>query len=308
MTLNIQETKLFDGVVIFTHVVNCGSFSAAAELTGHSNSYISKEINKLESRLGVRLLNRTTRSLSLTPEGKRYFEQCQQLVADAQDALKLLNKGHITPKGRLKISCPIAFSEGYLQDVLSEYLRSYPDVQVELDLSDRHVDLIQDGYDLVIRATANLVESSLVCRKVYSCKAYTVATKDYLKKFGTPLSPEELSQENNQHQCLCYSNLKTPSRWVYQNKTGKDITVDVNVKLLCNNAQMELAMVLAGQGICRLPEFTMDQALAENKLEILFSDYPAPVIDVYAIYPSRKHLSPKVRCFIDLLVEHMPSS
>jgi DNA-binding transcriptional LysR family regulator len=308
MTHNNPETKLFDGVVIFTQVVNCRSFSAAAELTGHSNSYISKEINKLESRLGVRLLHRTTRSLSLTPEGQRYYEQCQQLVADAQDSLKLLNQGHISPKGKLKISCPVAFSQSYLQGILSEYMQSYPEVQVELDLNDRHVDLIQDGFDLVIRATVKLVESSLVCRKIYSCKAYTVATKDYLHKFGRPLILEELSQEKGLHQCICYSNLKTPTRWLYESKEGKDINIDVNAKLICNSAQMELAMVLDGQGICRLPEFTIEQELADKKLEILFDDYLAPVVDVFAIYPSRKHLSPKVRCFIDLLVERMPKS
>ena len=134
MTINKIETKLFDGVVIFTQVVNCGSFSKAAELTSHSSSYISKEINKLENRLGVRLLNRTTRSLSLTPEGQRYFEQCQQLIFDAQDATSLLNQSHLQPKGRLKISCPVAFSQGYLQDIISEYMHCYPDVQIELDL------------------------------------------------------------------------------------------------------------------------------------------------------------------------------
>ena len=306
MTLNNQETKLFDGIVIFTHVVNCASFSAAAEITGHSSSYISKEINKLESRLGVRLLNRTTRSLSLTPEGKSYFEQCQQLVADAQDAIKLLNQSNISPKGLLKVSCPVAFSQGYLQNILAEYLQRYPNVQVELDLNDRHVDLIQDGFDLVIRATGKLVESSLVSRKIYSCKSYTVATQSYLNNFGKPVSPEELSQVKNQHLCICYSNSPTPTRWLYKNSKGKDIAVDVNAKLICNSAKMELAMVLAGQGICRLPEFTMEQELADKKLELLFTDYSTPVIDVYAIYPSRKHLSPKVRCFIDLLVERMP--
>lgn len=306
MTLNDIETNLFNGVVIFTQVVNCGSFSRAAEQTQHSSSHISKEISKLESRLGVRLLNRTTRSLSLTPEGKRYFEQCQQLVFDAQDATALLNQSHVKPKGLLKISCPIAFSKGYLQEVLSEYIRCYPDVEIVLDLNDRHVDLIQDGFDLVIRATDKLAESSLVCRKIYSCKAYTVATDDYFKKFGKPTTPQELSQEHNKHQCICYSNLKAPTRWVYKTNEGKNLTVDVNAKLLCNSAEMELAMVLSGHGICRLPEFAMEEALKSKHLHILFEDYPAPTIDVYAIYPSRKYLSSKVRCFIDLLVERMP--
>ncbi|MCW8832153.1 MAG: LysR family transcriptional regulator [Colwellia sp.] len=302
MTINTQQTKLFDGIVIFTQVVNCGSFSAAAELTGHSNSYISKEINKLEARLSVRLLNRTTRSLSLTPEGKIYYEQCQLLVSDAEDALSLLNQSAVKPKGKFKISCPIAFAQGYLQSILFEYMKLYPDVQLELELNDRRVDLVQDGFDLVIRATNQLEESSLICRKIYSCKAYTVASSDYLERFGRPSEPAELAR----HQCLCYSNLKNPYRWHFQSQTQEDIFVDVNCKVLCNSAQMELAMVLSGQGICRLPEFAMEKALKDNSLEVLFTDYPAPDINVYAIYPSRKHLSPKVRCLVDLLTEKMP--
>jgi len=302
MTANDKQTKLFDGVVIFTKVVNCGSFSAAAEITGHSNSYISKEISKLEARLSVRLLNRTTRSLSLTPEGEVYFEQCQQMVFDAQDALSLLNQGNIKPKGKFKVSCPVAFAQGYLQNIISQYMQLYPDVQLEIDLNDRRVDLVQDGFDLVIRATDQLEESSLICRKIYSCKAYTVASRNYLQQFGRPSKPQELSE----HQCICYSNLKVPNRWQYVDLEGKNMQVDVSAKLLCNSAQMELAMVLAGHGVCRLPEFTMEQAMEDNPLEILFPEYAAPDIHVYAIYPSRKHLSPKVRCFIDLLIELMP--
>ena len=189
MTHN-SNTQLFDGMVIFTQVVACGSFSGAAEATGHSNSYISKQLSKLETRVGVRLLNRTTRSISLTPEGQAYYEQCQQLVFDAQDAMSLLTQSHIEPKGLLKISCPTSFAESHLQEVLSEFMHQYPEVNLVLDLNDRHVDLIQDGFDLVIRATDKLAESSLVCRKIYSCKSYTVASHDYLKRFGTPKTPE----------------------------------------------------------------------------------------------------------------------
>ena len=303
MTLNDNQTKLFDGIVIFTQVVGCGSFSAAAEVTGHSNSYISKEINKLEARLAVRLLNRTTRSLSLTPEGKLYFEQCQQMVSDAKDALALLNQSNIKPRGKFKISCPVAFAQGYLQDVLFEYLKLYPDVQLELDLNDRRVDLVQGGFDLVIRATDQLEESSLICKKIYTSKAYTVASADYIKQYGKPSRPEQLVD----HHCLCYSNLKNPTRWHYIKEKNKEIFVDVKCKVLCNSADMELALVLAGHGICRLPEFAMKQAMQEGRLEVLFPSYPVSNINVYAVYPSRKHLSPKVRCFIDLLAEEIPS-
>ena len=144
----------------------------------------------------------------------------------------------------------------------------------------------------------------MVCRKIYSSKGHTVASHDYLKRFGVPKLPEELKD----HQCICYSNLKQPNKWLFSHPDRADTQVEVNTKLLCNSASMELAMVLAGHGISRLPEFVMENALKEKKLAILFSDYIAPSIDVYAIYPSRKHLSPKVRCFIDLLVEKIPKS
>ena len=301
MTHN-DDSKLFDGMVIFTKVIECGSFSGAAIATGHSNSYISKTLNKLEARVGVRLLNRTTRSISLTPEGQVYYEQCQQLVFDAHDAVSLLKQSHIEPKGGPKVSCPTSLAENHLQGVVSEFMHQYPEVNLVLDLNDRHVDLVQDGFDLVIRATEQLAESSLVCRKIYSCKGYTVASHDYLKRFGRPKTIEQLKS----HQCICYSNAKQANKWSYSQSNGTESQVEVKAKLLCNSASMEMAMVLAGHGICRLPEFVMEQALKEEKLAILFSDYLSPIIDVYAIYPSRKHLSPKVRCFIDLLVEKMP--
>jgi len=295
MTVN---TKLFDGVVIFTRVVNCGSFTLAAEQTGHSTSYISKEINKLEARLGVRLLNRTTRSIGLTPEGKLYFQQCQQLVQDAEQALGVLSQDEMIPKGTLKVSCPVVLSLNYLQPIMSKYMTMYPQVNLELDLNDRKVDVIQDGFDVVIRATHQLEESSLICRKIIRSQGYTVASHGYIAKHGKPEHPQELSQ----HRCLCYTNLKTPTKRPFQEKSGKPFTVDVTPSLMCNSSEMELAMVLDGQGICRLPAFAMQEALDNNSLVILFEEYASMEVDVYVVYPSRKHLSPKVRRFIDLIV------
>ena len=298
MTTN---TRLFDGVVIFTEVVKCHGFSAAAEKTGHSTSYISKEVNKLEARLGVRLLNRTTRSISLTAQGKVYYQQCLQMVFDAEQTLGELDQQNIEPKGVLKISCPIALSQRYLEPVVAEFMSTYPEVQLDIDLNDRHVDVVQDGFDLVIRATSQLEESSLICRKLFSCHAYTLATPGYIEKHGLPTHPEQLTE----HACFCYSNLKSPNRWQYQDNKQKNFSVEVKPTLVCNSAQMELSVLLAGLGICRLPEFVIEKELAENKLTILFDDLPKANVDVFAIYPSRKHLSPKVRCFIDLLIERV---
>ena len=295
------NTKLFDGIIIFSQVVTSGGFSAAAEITGHSTSYISKEVNKLEARLGVRLLNRTTRSISLTPEGKLYFQQCQQMIIDAEQALGVITEGNVEPRGLLRISCPVDFGLGYLQPVLSEFLKRHPKVTLDLDLNDRKVDVVQDGFDIAIRATSQLEESSLICRKIYSCKSYVVATPEYLNKHGRPTTPDQLSR----HACICYTNLKTPSIWSFKNNQGIEEQIDVPQAILCNSAQMKVAMLLDGHGICRLPEFTMENALANNQLEILLPQYKATDIDVYVVYPSRKHLSPKVRLLIDLLVEQL---
>lgn len=300
MTTN---TKLFDGIVIFTHVVNCSGFSAAAEKTGHSTSYISKEINKLEARLGVRLLNRTTRSISLTPEGDAYFQKCQQMVIDAEQALGELDQNQDTIKGTLKISCPVSFGLNYLQPVLSNFLKHYPLMTLDIDFNDRQVDVVLDGFDLVIRATQHLEESSLICRKIFQSKAITVASPDYLKKHGRPTKPEQLSR----HNCLCYSNLRLPHKWVYHSFDNKVITVDVKSKVLCNSAQLELQMALGGHGIVRLPEFALEDTVKNNQLAVLFEDYQEPTIDVFVVYPSRKYLSSKIRCFIDFIVNELPN-
>ena len=300
MTSNVN---LFDGVVVFYHVVNCQGFSAAAEKTGHSASYISKEINRLEARLGVRLLNRTTRTISLTPEGKAYFQQCQQLIHDAELSLGELNQSQITAKGLIKISCPVSFGLNYLQPILSKFLKKFPQVTLEVDFNDRQVNVIEEGFDLVIRATNKLDESSLVCRKVLKSKGVTVASPAYLTEYGTPTHPAELRQ----HACLCYANLKMPSRWKYLTFEGKEITVEVGEAILCNSANFELAMAKAGHGICRLPAFELEDAIENGTLVEIFSNFQQPVIDVYAIYPSRKYLLPKIRIFIDFLVQEMPA-
>ncbi|WP_077337850.1 LysR family transcriptional regulator [Pseudocolwellia agarivorans] len=294
-----NNLKLFDGMVLFTQVVNSGGFTAASLVNGHSTSFISKEINKLESRLGVRLLSRTTRKISLTPEGQAFYQQCEQMIIEAEQALGIINQANTEPKGVLKISCPIGYGMSHLQSPIAEYSTLYPDVKLDLDFNDRKVDVIQEGYDLAIRATQYLEDSSLVCKKIASYKAYTVASPLYLKQHGTPLKPEDLST----HKCLSYSNLKNPTKWKFETLSGEVVQVDVPATILCNNAEMELAMVLQNKGICRLPEFYMEKELKENKVVILFEGFKQVNIDIYALYPSRKHLSPKVRKFLDLLVK-----
>lgn len=295
-----NNLKLFDGVVLFTQVVNSGGFTAASLINGHSTSFISKEINKLETRLGIRLLSRTTRKISLTPEGVAYFQQCEQMIIDAEQSLGVINQANIQPQGVLKISCPIGYGLSHLQSVIVQYSSLYPDVKLELDFNDRRIDVIQEGYDLAIRAAEYLEDSSLVCKKIASYQSYIVASHEYLKTHGTPKLPQDLLK----HKCISYSNLKNPTKWKFESLLGKKTQVEVPATILCNNAEMELAMVMQDKGICRLPEFYMEKELKGKKVVVLFNDYKNINVDIYALYPSRKHLSPKVRRFIDLLIRH----
>ncbi|WP_305817185.1 LysR family transcriptional regulator [Photobacterium leiognathi] len=295
----MTNNQLFDGIALFVQVVKSGGFGAAAQAMGHSNSYVSKEIVKLENRLGVRLLNRTTRSISLTPEGKSYYQECLQLISDAEQAVAHITQSTVAPKGTLKISCPVWFGKHYLKDVFSAYLARYPDVVIDLDMSDKAIDVIGDGYDLVIRASAKLDESSLICKRIYSSRICTVASPEYIAKHGRPINPTELSS----HHCFCYSNLKKSNIWDYMDKAGNQTSVEVHQRIRSNNTEMSLALVCNGDGIIRLPEFYIEQQIKTGEFILLFEDYVFPMVDVYALYPTRKHLASKVRCFLDLIDE-----
>ncbi|WP_305463214.1 LysR family transcriptional regulator [Photobacterium leiognathi] len=293
----MTNNQLFDGIALFVQVVKSGGFGAAAQAMGHSNSYVSKEIVKLENRLGVRLLNRTTRSISLTPEGKSYYQECLQLISDAEQAVAHITQSTVEPKGTLKISCPVWFGKHYLKDVFSAYLTRYPDVVIDLDMSDKAIDVIGDGYDLVIRASAKLDESSLICKRIYSSRICTVASPEYIAKHGRPMHPTELSSRH----CFCYSNLKKSNIWDYMDKAGNQTSVDVHQRVRSNNTEMSLALVCNGDGIIRLPEFYIEQQIKTGELILLFEDYVFPMVDVYTLYQARKHLASKVRCFLDLI-------
>ena len=296
-----MNTQLFNGMIIFVEVIHSGSFTQAALNTGHSTSYVSKEINKLESRLGIRLIHRTTRSLRLTPEGELYFKQCQQIISDASELEQALSGEQLEPQGSLKISCPISFGLARLQPLFAEFMHHYPKVNLDIDLSNRKVDLIGEGFDLVIRASHQLDDSSLMSRKLVGSRGMTLAAPSYLQQHGTPSHPSELSQ----HQTISYSLLKQPMLWSYENKDGHSFQVAVKSRVLTNSSELELSLCIAGEGISRLPEFMLGDEIERGQLVELFCDWPSPVIDVYIIYPSRKHLSTKVRCFIDFMVQRV---
>ncbi len=288
---------MLDGIDIFVQVVNSDGFSAAARALGKSTSYISKEVTRLEARLGARLLNRTTRSISLTDAGRLYFEQCRQIVADAAEAERGVSDSHVMPRGTLKISTPVSLGLGVLAELLPEFSTRYPDVTYDLDLNDRLVDLVLEGFDVVLRV-GHLDDSSLIARQIGLARGLTVAAPDYWTRHGKPTYPSELAK----HVCLGFSISSTPARWVYYD-AGAPVRIDVETRLQCNSGEMELKLALGGLGVARLPDFICGKDVAAGRLEPVLQKYQAPPRGIFAIYPHRRHLSPKVRMFVDFLAE-----
>ena len=293
--------KLLDGLVTFVQVVSAGSFTLAADLSGHSTSYISKEVNKLEARLGVRLLHRTTRSLSLTPEGELYFQRCCQIIEDAEQAENSIIGKQGEPHGLLRISCPMAYGLSNLSPKLSLFTEKYPKIQLELDLNDRKVDLVSDGFDIVIRAAAHLEDSSLISRRISQSEMLRLASPDYIAKHGMPAHPLDLTR----HKIISYSNLKQPNIWGFQDNDGKQIQVHLESHVLTNNSSLAIDLGVAGQGIFAVPRFALKDELATGKLIDVFPDWTKQSIGIYMVYPSRKHMSAKVRSFIDFVLQEL---
>jgi len=297
MTLKITNTDLLDGITVFVGVINAGSFTAAARTLGHSTSYVSKAITRLEKRLRSRLLNRTTRTISLTDAGRAYFERCSQIVVDAENAERSINRLQEKPGGLLRVNAPGSFASKYLLDVLPEFLQRYPEVNLEVEFNDRLIDVVAEGYDVVIRIS-KIKDSNLVARKFTSSRSVVVASPDYLKRYGCPECIEDLAS----HDCIAYSLLPAPTQWTFH-KHGVRSSVTINARAMCNSAELQVAMATQGIGIARLPLFTCEQEVSSGKLQLVLENYDPLQLDVYAVYPHRQYLTAKVRAFVDFLVD-----
>jgi len=297
MIQKVAKTDLLDGMAVFVGVINAGSFTAAARALGHSTSYVSKEITRLEKRLGSRLLNRTTRTISLTDAGRAYYERSSQIVIDAENAERSINQLQEKPSGLLRINAPVSFGTNYLLDVFPQFMHRYPDVKLEVEFNDRLIDVVAEGYDVVIRV-GDIKDSNLVARKFTSSRGVVVASPDYLKRKGCPKQAEDLVQ----HDCIAYSLLPTPTQWSFH-KDGVRTSVTVDPRAMCNIAVVEVAMVMQGIGITRLPLFTCEKEVASGDLKVILDDYDQVKFDVYAVYPHRQYLTAKVRAFVDFVVD-----
>ena len=287
----------FDGMIIFCAIVENEGFGNAARKLGHAPSHISKCLAQLEYRLGARLLNRTTRTLSLTNAGQIFYMQAMQIIGDAELACENIVSNSRLAAGKVRISIPVSLAQSCLNRWLGDFLMKYPDIQLDVEASERMVDLVAEGFDLIIRV-GKLSDSQYITRKLATSKSATVASPQYIDRKGKPSSPDDLSD----HTIIAFGNPEKPTIWNFS-ETGKPtIRKFLSPKVKCNSAEMELEMAIAGLGITRLPLFVCQSKLESGELVTVLENYNAAEIDIHAIYPSRENLPLKVRVLIDFLV------
>lgn len=286
-------------MAIFAHVVEAGSFSGAAAALGLSKSAVSKQVARLEDRLGVRLLNRTTRQLSLTEAGTAFYDHCRQLVADAEAAEAAVTHLAGAPRGTLRVTAPMSFGQHHVAPALPAFLDAYPELCVDLQLNDRWVDVVEEGFDLAIRI-GQLPDSSLVARRLAPMRRILCAAPRYLETRGRPAHPRDLAG----HSCLIYSYLASGRTWRFQGPDG-DVRVQVAGPLEINNGDALLAATRGGAGIAHLPSFIASADICTGRVETVLPQWRDPEAGaVQAVFPAARNLSPKVRVFVDFLARH----
>lgn len=279
----------------FARVVELGSFAAAAAKLDQARSVVTRQIAFLEQKYGVRLLNRTTRKLSLTDAGQAFYDRIRPILAEVHDLEQALQTEGSSPSGRLRVSAPVSFGVLHLGPAIAEYIAAYPEVFIDLDLNDRIVDLVEEGYDVAIRIGA-LQDSSLVARALAPQELIVCAAPSYLAHAGTPARPEDLKH----HRCLHYAYYSTGNEWRFD-RDGRTHMVRVPASLRANNGDVLRTVALAGHGIILQPGFLVGDDIKAGRLVPLLTDYTHQPINMYAVYPHRRHLSIKVRTFVDHL-------
>lgn len=285
-------------MIVFAQVVDSRSFSAAAARLGLSKSAVSKQIAKLEDRLGARLLNRTTRTLSPTDAGQDFYERCIRVAREVEEAERAITHLSAEPRGLLRLNAPASFGREYLAPLVPEILARWPELRIEALFEDRFVDVVAEGFDLVIRIT-RLQDSSLVARRIASCRRLVCAAPSYLERRGVPRTPAELLQ----HDCILYSYATDQNEWEFVGPDGRLETVRVDGRLRANNAEVTLAALRAGAGLALSPDFIVGPDIAAGRLVPLLTGYENPFGAIYAVWPHNRNLAPKVRAVVDFLVE-----
>ncbi len=281
---------------VFVKVVEGSSFAAAARHFALSPAMVSKHINTLEERLGARLLNRTTRQVSPTEIGREFYERATRILADLDEAEQAASALQATPKGLLRLNGPLSFGIRHLAPAIVDYLAACPEAEIDVTLSDRVVDLVNEGFDLAIRI-ARLADSSLIARRIAPCRIVACAAPAYLKKHGAPRRPADLAA----HNCLGYSYAASRNEWRFTGPNGVE-SVRVAGRLNANNGDVLRLAAVRGEGIVIQPTFLIGDDLASGDLVSILPGFVPDELAIQAVYPHSRHLSVKVRSFIDFLV------
>ncbi len=290
--------SLFDDMAVFVQVVDAGSFSGAARRLGVAKSVVSRRVSGLEARLGGSLFHRTTRRLSLTEVGQVYYDRARNIlddVAEAEDAARSL-QGELV--GRLRLAAPMSFAHQHLSPAIAVFLAEHPRLEVELDLNDRQVDLVNEGFDLAVRIGV-LPDSSMIARLLAPSRRVVCASPAYLAACGEPRTLEDM--EAFGHRCLAYSNRTVAEQWRFQSGETWQVARVANPRLISNNGQALRDAAIEGLGLAVLPTFIASEPIVRGALKVVLGDYPLAEASIYAVWPPGRQLSAKARAMVEAL-------
>ena len=285
---------------VFRHAVELGSFAAASRHLGLSPAAISKNVSELEAHLAVRLLNRTTRRMSLTEAGELYYDRVVQVLDDLEDADGALGPMQQVPKGLLRVSAPMTLTLARLSSAMPTFLSRYPEISLDLRMDDRRVNIVEDGFDIAIRASDRLEDSSLVARKLMSMPHVVCAAPSYLDRHGAPLSPGDLED----HTCIQFTLSGHADEWTFS-KADASASVPIDGRYKATSSLAVRDALVAGFGLSLIPRLYVAENIAQGRLRTVLDDWSPVETSVYAVYPSRRHVVAKVRAFLDFLVEEL---
>lgn len=288
----------FNAINAFAKVVEAGSFAGAAERLGVSVSSVSRQVSELEAHLGARLLNRTTRRLSLTEAGRAFHEHSVQLLADLEEAEASAGAGTVVPRGTLRISCGVSFGVMYIAPAVGAFMAKFPPLRLDIELSDRIVDLVDEGFDAAVRIGA-IGGQNLVGRRVGSTRLVCCASSAYLARHGEPRTPEDLAR----HVCLLYQYAPQRDTWSFTDRSGAERKVRVSGSVYANNGAFLAVLARDGIGIAYEPDFIVGPDVHAGRLVPILGNFTPVSSGINVVYASRRHLSAKVRAFTEFLTE-----
>jgi DNA-binding transcriptional LysR family regulator len=284
----------------FVRVAEAGSFTAVAQQLHVDRSAVTRQIAALEQHLRVKLITRSTRSLTLTSAGSAYLEQCRTILEQVDAAESGLTQAVASPQGRLRVGLPHAYGEQHLMPVLLKFMQEHPAIELLTHFSDEHANLVEEGLDMSIRITARLAPTDIV-RRLGSCRLMTVASSGYLDRHGKPTSPEQLRD----HDCLVYGFETQASRWQFQGVDHKPLHVAVNGRLVSNNGEALMQAAAIGMGITQQPDFIAAPYVARNAVVPVLKRFQPPALGIYAVLPSNRYIPHRVNALIDYLATHL---